>query len=358
VSDAITRRELGRATLARQLLLRRESIDVGAALERLAGMQAQEPRPPFIGLWSRIDGFEPALLADAIRSGAVVRGPLWRGTLHAVSAADWSTFRGAAQPAMTAAQRMIAPRVGDTDLDGLERLARRLFETGARSASELRSALGDAYPDADARALAYSVRMTLPLVMVPTDDRWGFPRDPRLRIAEPGDGGGAEALVRRYLAAYGPATVADAQEWSGVGGLGATFERLRGELVVLADERGREHFDLPDAPRPAADVPAPVRFLPEFDSLLLAHADRTRVIADEHRPRLTTKNLRVNAIALADGEACATWSLVGRGRSATLTIAPFGRLRAALRRELEREGESLVRAIEPDATSVAVAWAP
>ncbi|MGH2851587.1 MAG: winged helix DNA-binding domain-containing protein [Solirubrobacteraceae bacterium] len=357
MSDAITRRELGRATLARQLLLERGSIDVGAAVERLAGMQAQEPRPPFIGLWSRIDGFEPVQLADAIRSGAVVRGPLWRGTLHAVSAADWSSFRGAAQPAMRAAQRMIAPRVGDTDLDRLERLVRQLFGKGALSASELRSALGDAYPDADARALAYIVRMTLPLVMVPTDDRWGFPRDPRLRIAEPGDGDGPEGLVRRYLAAFGPATVADAQEWSGVGGLGATFEGLRGELVVLADARGRELFDLPDAPRPAGDVPAPVRFLPEFDSLLLAHADRTRIIADEHRPRLTTKNLRVNAIAIAYGEACATWSLASRGRSSTLTIAPFGRLSAALRRELEREGEGLVRTIEPDATSVAIAWA-
>jgi hypothetical protein len=356
VSDTLTRRELGRATLARQLLLERESVDVSTAVERLAGMQAQEPRPPFIGLWSRIAGFEPSLLAEAIRSGAIVRGPLWRGTLHAVSAADWSTFRGPAQPAMRAAQRMIAARVADADLDKLQRVARRLFGNGALSASELRSALAEAYPDADARALAYTVRMMLPLVMVPTDDRWGFPRDPRLRIAEPGSGGGPQALVRRYLAAYGPATVADAQEWSGVGGLAAAFERLRDELVVLADERGRELFDLPDAPRPPADVAAPVRFLPEFDSLLLAHADRRRVIADEHRPRLTTKNLRVNAIALADGEACATWLLASRGRRATLTITPFGRLRAPLRRELEREGDALVRAIEPDATSVAVAW--
>jgi DNA glycosylase AlkZ-like len=356
VSDAITRRELGRATLARQLLLEREPIDVSGAVERLAGMQAQEPRPPFIGLWSRLADFEPAALLAAIRSGEIVRGPLWRGTLHAVSAADWSIFRGPAQPATRAATRVIADRAGDTDLGELERVARGLFRAGPLSAPELRAAIADTYPDADVRALAYIVRMLLPLVMVPTGDRWGFPRDPRLRIAEPGESGSDDAVVRRYLAAYGPATVADAREWSGIAGLGAAFERLRGELVVLTDERGRELFDLPDAPRPAADVAAPVRFLPEFDSLMLAHADRARVIADEHRPRLTTNNLRVNAIALVDGEASATWSLARRGRSATLTIAPFARLPAAARRELEREGDALVRAIEPDAASVAIAW--
>jgi hypothetical protein len=356
VSDVLTRRELGRATLARQLLLERAPIGVVAAVERLAGMQAQEPRPPFIGLWSRLEAFDPADLFEAISSGAIVRGPLWRGTLHAVSAADWSLLRGPAQPAMRAAQRMIAARTAGADLDELVQLARRLLDGRAMSASELRSALAVEYPDADVRALAYTVRMTLPMVMVPTEDRWGFPRDPQLRIAEPHAADDAEPLIRRYLAGYGPASVADAQAWSGVGGLGATFERLRESLVVFVDERGRELFDLPDAPRPGADVPAPVRLLPEFDSLMLAHADRTRVIADEHRPRLTTKNLRVNAIALADGEACATWSLARRGRRATLTFNPFGRCSASLRRELEREGEALALAIEPDAASVEVAF--
>ena len=141
-------------------------------------------------------------------------------------------------------------------------------------------------------------------------------------------------LVRRYLAAFGPASVADAQEWSGVRGLGPAFEALGDELVRLRDEAGRELFDLPDAPRPPQDAPAPARLLPEFDSLVLGHADRGRIIAPEHRPLLITKNLRIPATFLVDGEVAGTWSVTRRARSATLELVPFGRLAAAARAAL------------------------
>jgi hypothetical protein len=183
--------------------------------------------------------------------------------------------------------------------------------------------------------------------MVPTDDRWGFSRDSRLRLADPGNASeDARELVRRYLAAYGPASVADAQAWSGLVGLGPTFEKLRAELATFSDERGRELFDLPDSPRPDAGEPAPARYLPEFDNLVLAHADRSRLIADEHRRHLTTKNLRVHATALFDGEVCATWSVKRSAKAATLELIPFRRLPAKARRALEAEGLALLEANE------------
>jgi len=341
----VTRRELGRATLARQLLLERAPLGAVEAIEALAGMQAQEPRPPFVGLWSRIRGFEPARLLDALRTGAVLRAPLLRGTLHLVSAADFSVLRGSCQPALDLAARVLRDRAAGADLHAVTALARTALEERPRTSAQLRELMAAGFPGSDARALAYLARMRVPLALVPTEDEWGFPRDPALALAPAGPGD-ATTLVRRYLAAFGPASVADAQEWSGVRGLGAAFEALGEELIRLRDDAGRELYDLPDAPRPPADATAPVRLLPEFDNLVLGHADRGRLIAPEHRPLLITKNLRVPATFLVDGEVAGTWSLTRRTRRATLELAAFGRLAAAARRELEREGELLLGAIE------------
>ena len=163
-----------------------------------------------------------------------------------------------------------------------------------------------------------------------------------------------EALVRRYLGAFGPASVADVQAWSGVGSMKGVLDAMRDELEVFADERGRELFDLPEAPRPGADAPAPVRLLPEFDNLVLAHDDRTRVIADEHRPRVTTKNLRVRATFLVDGFVAGTWTIEVKRRVATLRLEPFGALRKRAAAALRDEGERLARFVEPEAKSCAV----
>jgi hypothetical protein len=346
----IGRRELGRATLARQLLLERADIGVGEAIGALAGMQAQEPRPPFVGLWTRLGGFEPETLLAALRSGEVVRGPLFRATLHLVRASDWATFRPAAQPALTRALRGLGKRADGIDLDAVADTARALLEEAPRTAAELRALLHAAHPAHEDRALAYAARTAVPLTIVATGDRYGYPRDPQFALAEPRPPlGSAEDLVLRYLAALGPATVADAQEWSGVSGLAPVFEALRERLVTFTDERGRECFDLPGAPRPDPATAAPARYLPEFDNLMLGHADRTRLIADEHRRHLTTKNLRVNAIVLHDGEACATWSVKRAGKAATLELSPFRPLAKPALAELEAEAMDLLKAFEPTA---------
>lgn len=345
----MTRRELGRATLARQLLLERSPLGAVAAIEALAGMQAQEPRPPFIGLWSRIRGFEPATLRDALRSGAVLRAPLLRGTLHLVSAEDFRLLRGACQPALDLAARVLRERAAGADLDAVCALARTALEERPRTSAQMRELMAAHFPGSDPRALAYLARMQVPLALVPSEDEWGFPRDPALALAAAAPGE-ATALVRRYLAAFGPASVADAQEWSGVRGLAPAFEALGEELVRLTDETGRELFDLPDALRPPADTPAPARLLPEFDNLVLGHADRSRFIAPEHRPLLITKNLRVPATFLVDGEVAGTWSLTRRARSATIELVPFARLAAGARRELEQEALALLAALEPGRT--------
>jgi hypothetical protein len=319
-------------------------------------MQAQEPRPPFVGLWSRLRDFRADELLGALRAGAVLRGPLFRATLHLVTEADWSVFRAPCQPALSRALRVLGTRAQTLDLERLAEVSRGLLGERPRTAGELRALLHEAFPDEDQRALGYAVRTNLQLVMVATEDRWGFPRDAQLRLAEatnasedPGE------LVRRYLAAYGPASVADAQEWSGLVGLAPTFEALRPALARFSDERGRELFDLPDAPRPGAEEPAPARYLPEFDSLVLAHADRSRLIADEHRRYLTTKNLRVNATALYDGEVCATWTVKRTARAATLEITPFRSLSSAARRALEIEGLALLEANEAEGATQRVA---
>ncbi len=323
-------------------------------------MQAQEPRPPFIGLWSRLEAFQHDELIAAVRSGALVRGPLFRATLHLVTAADWSLFRPVCQPALARAARVLSDRVDTLDLDALRSAVQALLSERPRTAAELRALLHEQFPQHDARALGYAARTHVPLVMVPTDDRFGFPRDPLLRLAQPQQqSAGASELVRRYLTAYGPATVADAQQWSGLAGLAPTFEALRPELANFTDERGRELFDLPQAPRPGADTPAPVRFLPEFDSLVLAHADRSRLIAEEHRRHLVTKNLRVKATVLNDGEVCATWSVKRSARTATLEVSPFAAVTASAWHDLEAEGLALLKANEsPAATLRVVAVAP
>jgi hypothetical protein len=313
-------------------------------------MQAQEPRPPFVGLWSRVADFTPSQLLEPLRSGALVRGPLFRATLHLVRAEDWATFRPPIAPMLNRALSVLGERGTGIDIEAVGASARGLLAQAPRTSAQLRELLHAAHPEHDARALGYAVRTAVPLRMVATEDPLGFPRDAQLALAEPEPPLGTPAdLVLRYLAAFGPASVADAQEWSGLRGLAAVFAALREQLVTFTDERGRELFDLPGSPRPPAEVPAPVRYVPDFDNLMLAHSDRTRVIADEHRRHLTTKNLRVNAIALHDGEACASWSVKRTTKLATLELAPFAKLPKAALAELEAEALALLAATEPAA---------
>ena len=360
--ETLTVRNLSRATLARQMLLARERVGVIEAIERLGGLQAQEPRPPFAGLWTRLEGFGTEDLRGALHARDVVRGTLMRATLHLASARDYAAFRPALQPVLTDAMRALGSRAKGLDLDAVLPAARELVAEEPRTFNELRALLSAAFPDVNERALGYSVRMNLPLVMVPSEDRFGFPRTARFTLADEWIGaptaGDAEGLALRYLAAFGPATAADLQTWSGLRGTAAVLDGLRERLAVFADERGRELFDLPDAPRPGGDVPAPPRLLPDFDSVLLAHADRSRVIADEHRPAVVTKNLRVKATFLVDGVVAGTWAAQRKGASAKLALSPFAKLRKRDATALAAEAEALLRFLEDDARTFDVRVGP
>jgi Winged helix DNA-binding domain len=329
-------------------------------VERLGGLQAQEPKPAFAALWSRLDGFTPEDLGGLLQARAVVRGTLMRGTLHLVSARDFCTFRGALQPVLDEGLRALGDRAEGLDVAAVLPVARTLLQDGPRTFTELRALLLEAFPDVNERALGFAVRMRLPLVVVPTDDLWSFRSPSRFTLAETwlgegnGEEGSSKALVRCHLAAFGPASTADVQSWSGLRGLGTVLDELRPELVVFRDARGRELFDLPDAPRPDEDVAAPARLLPEFDSLLLAHADRSRIVADEHRSALVTKNLRVRASFLLDGVIQGTWTVERARKAATVVLAPFAPLPRRAVTLLGEEALQMLRFLEPDATTLDV----
>ena len=351
-------RALNRATLARQLLLQREKLSAFAAVERLLGLQAQLARPPFIGLWSRLRDFEREALLEPLRTRRIVRATMMRGTLHLVTASDYLAFRSCLQPMLTAALRgVLRERAKALEVEQLTASARRFFDQEPRTFEELRERLRSEHPRGDERAMGYAVRMHLPLVQVPTDAAWGFPGTADFAVAESwlgqplADEPSPEALVRRYLAAFGPASVADAQTWSGLGALAEVFERLRPGLRTFSDERGKELFDLPKAPRPSEDTRAPARFLPEFDNLVLAHADRSRLISDADRPKIFYPNLAIPPTFLVDGIVSGTWKIVRKGKAATLSISPFGSLTKSSRAELLDEAERLVRFVEEEATS-------
>jgi hypothetical protein len=353
-ADTLTLRQLNRATLARQLLLAREGLSVADAVGRLAGLQAQEPKPPFLGLWTRLDAFRRDDLSRALRDRSLIRAALVRGTLHIATAEDYAALRPTLQPALADGMRALGDRAEGLDLDAVLAAARALLAERPRTFDELRASLLGRSPRVNDRALGFAVRMHLPLAMVPTTDRWTFPRNADFALADawlgrPLAGPSPEALVCSYLAAWGPATPADAGAWSGLKGLKSVAETMRTELRTFRDERGRDLFDLPDAPRPSGDVPAPPRFLPEFDNLVLAHADRTRVLADEYRSAVVTKNLRVKATFLLDGVVRGTWGVKRTRRAATLSLAPFAPLPADALTALAEEGEALLHFFEEDA---------
>jgi DNA glycosylase AlkZ-like len=330
-------RELGRATLARQLLLSRERLDVAEAVGRLCALQAQEPRPPFVALWSRLEGFEADALNDAVAAKTVVRGTLMRGTVHLARSEDFLRWQPALAPLGVAGLRkVVGYRAEGVDLDDVVDEVRAQFAGAeALSADEVRDALAKSRPSDDTRAIARLALYSLPLVRVPDGGRWGFTTkskftDSKHWLGKEPKRAERRDLIRSYLAAFGPATPRDAAQFLGGGDWQDAFD-------ALECERLGKYYDLPDAPRPGADVEAPVRFLPDFDSLLLAHADRSRVISDEHRKQLTTKNLRVRATVLVDGMVAGFWKL-DRKR---VVVEPARKLSKAESDAVDEEAERL-----------------
>ena len=334
------------------MLLRRRKLSAVGAIEHLVGMQAQAPSPPYFGLWTRLEGFRPDELARMIADRHAVRIALMRNTVHLVSARDCRALRPLMQPVLD--RTLYASRANRANLDGVDIEAlvaagRALLEERPRTAKELGELLQDQWPERDSASLARAIRHLVPLVQVPPRGVWGKSGPAAHTTAEAWLGGpldptpSLEEMVLRYLGAFGPATVKDVQTWSGLTRLGEVIERLRPRLLTFLDERGKELFDLPEASRPDPDTPAPPRFLPEFDNLILSHADRTRVIAEEYRKAIASKNGMVPAAFLVDGFVQGTWKTERSRDRATLEIEPFEPLARKSRDALTEEGERLIR---------------
>lgn len=356
-------RELNRATLARQILLEREGLSVPAAIERLVGMQAQLAPPPYVGLWTRLRDFHREDLARSIENREVIKATLMRATLHLFTTEDFVRFRATLQPMLTGAGSAVAKQHGgDFDVDRLLAAARSYIDEKPRTFADISEMVTELMPGHDVGALRYTVRTQLPLVQVPITSGWSYSSKPTFALAESWIGraispeDNLRELVFRYLAAFGPASVTDAQTWLGMK-LKDTFDKLRPELQIYRDEGRRELFDLPNLPLPDDDTPAPVRFLPEFDNLLLSHSKRNRVIADEHRSKVYLPALRVAATTLVDGFVSGTWKIEKSKNAATLVIEPFNKLTKKDRAALIEEGEQLIRFVEAEAASFEVRFA-
>jgi hypothetical protein len=330
--------------LERQMLLRRTKISPLAAIEQLVGMQAQSPLAPYVGLWSRVGGFEPDQLIRLMSTRRVVRLAIMRSTIHLMSARDCLALRPLFDEVLDRSLHSNW-RQGIEGLDAklLARAARKLVEQEPRTFAELGSLLAKKWPHNDAAALAMAARAWLPLVQVPPRGIWGAGGLAKHTTADHWIGrplakrSARTAMIKRYLGAYGPASVKDIQVWSGLTGLQDAVEQLRPTLRTFVDEQDRELFDLPDAPLPDAGVLAPARFLPEYDNLLLSHADRARVIADDDRARIFTKGA-----LLVDGFVAGTWKIERTRDSAVLLVEQFRRLRKEEKVEVAEEGARLL----------------
>lgn len=359
----LSTRALNRAVLDRQLLLRRASMTVTAAIEHLVGMQAQAPFPPYTGLWTRLADFQPDDLAQLLLDRSVVRIVLMRGTVHLVTAADCLALRPVLQAMLDRGlQHAFGKQLRGLDLTAVAAAGRHLVEEKPRGIAELGHLLVRRWPDHDRLALANVIRTALPLVQVPPRAVWGKSGQTTVTTAQTWLGRSLaadttpDAMVLRYFRAFGPATIADAQKWSGLTRLREVVERLRPGLRAFRDENGAELYDLADAPRPDPDTPAPVRFLPEFDNLLLSYADGNRIMAAADRPALFTINGIIRSAVLVDGLAQGVWKITttkqtATKRTATLEIEPFRRLSTTHRTAIETEGARLLAFAAAEADS-------
>ncbi len=330
------------------------------SIEHLVGMQAQVPLNPYIGLWSRLEKFAPDELGRLLVDRRVVRTVVMRATLHLVTADDCLLLRPLMQPVLDAElarHRDFGPPVAGIDLTPVLDFARSLLAERARTGTELRNAFAARFPDLDAPALAYACRSLLAFVQVPPRGVWGCTAQVasttaeawlgRPLIADPS----IDQVVLRYLGAFGPAIVADVSSWSRLTGMREVLERLRPRLRSFRDERGRELFDLPEAPRPDADTPAPPRFLPEYDNALLSHADRSRFTRDDWRGQPWTARI-IRGTVLHDGTFAGTWHIVrDRSSGAATLIVDHVALNRRAQDSLAAEARHLVRFHEADATS-------
>lgn len=350
-AKVLSDRALNRATLARQLLLERSWLATRHAVEHLVGLQGQAPLAPYVGLWTRLAGFAAEDLAAPLANGRLVRLTLLRGTVHLVTGDDAQALRPLVAPVLDRWWKSseFARALAGLDVDEVLAAGRELLDAeGPLTRPQLGAALAARWPDRDPTSLAYAVAGLVPAAQLPPRGIWGQSGPPTyVRLEEllgPAEAPATmEDLVLRYLAAFGPASVRDCQAWCGLTGLSSPFGQLASRLLSFRDERGVELFDLPDAPRPDAETPAPVRFLPEYDNVLLSHADRRRVIPTGQRVPLPPGNGATAGTVLVDGTWRATW----RRRGGQLTVVALGPLTDAEADEVTTEGRALLAFVAP-----------
>jgi hypothetical protein len=365
--DVLTDRALNRATLARQLLIERSSMDPGAAIEHLVGLQSQNPLDPYLALWSRIAAFDPHVVGSGLEARSLVRMVVMRGTIHLVTASDALGLRPLMQPVLDteiARHSELARFLVGVDLDPVLAFARQALADRPMTAGQLRAVLAEQFPALHPGALAYASRCRLALVQVPPRGVWGKTLQVTSTPVESwlgrplDDGVRIDDVLLRYVRAYGPATVADATAWSRLTGIREVFDRVRPRLRVWHDERGRELFDTPDAVLVDADTPAPVRFLPEYDNALLAYADRAR-FAPRDPADLTVTDGSHWATVLVDGRIRARWRIEhDRKASRVVVMVRHGRLTRRASAALAAEGRRVARFLHADAADVDVQLVP
>jgi hypothetical protein len=349
----LTLRQLNRTLLHRQMLLARQTIDPYSAVRRLGAMQSQLPNPPYLGLWARLDDFQRADLTALMESRRVVRAPWNRSTLHLVTDEDHQKFRPLIAPALVRGMKSFHGRNLDgLDLDALVSEAIPHLAEAPRSMGEVKDHLLKIYPDRMGEALNYAARTLIPLVQVPPGGTWGVGSMAKYALAEQWLGASGEAasladFFRHYLTGYGPASVMDFQVWTGLTGLQKPLAAHRDAFTVYRDEGGRELWDVPGGDIINGDAPAPVRLVPEYDNLVIAHQDRRRILADDDRKKVFLTAARVLGTVLVDGFVAGVWKLEKPTKKLLrVVVEPFGALSPSDRQAVADESERLARWVD------------
>lgn len=347
-------RALNRTLLARQHLLHRTTAAAEDLIEHLLGMQSQVPASPYPGLWSRLDGFDVGELGRLLTERRVVRLAMMRSTVHLVTARDALRLRPWLDPMLrrSFAGSQWAKGLAGADEAALTAEGRALLREKPRTPAQLRAALAPRFPAADPAALVNALRSWLPLVQLPPRGVWGAGGGTTYGLlhdwVEPAEEPAPTAeTVRRYLAAFGPAAPADLQKWSGLTGLKPAFAGL--DLRTYTTEDGRELYDLPEAQLADPEVSVTARLVADFDNVLLAHADRTRIVPEAYRSRVMTVNGIVRGTILVDGFVAGTWRFARAKGRAAVEVTHFAALPAADREALTADGLGLLAATDPGA---------
>jgi hypothetical protein len=331
------------------MLLTRVNLPVLDAIERLVGIQAQDPNAPYFSLWTRVKGFRPEDLSNLIQDKKVVRLALMRSTIHLVSSQDGMSLRPLVQTVQESVlKNSFGKYLNGLDIQAIAEAGRALVETKPLTFSELGKLLGKQWPNVESAALAAVVRTLVPLVQLPPRGIWGKSGQAVHTSAEAWIGTlpfsklTTEDLILRYLAAFGPATIRDIQVWSGLTRLNEKVEQLLPQLIIFHDGQGNELFDIPNAPRPDQNIPSPPRFLGGFDNILLSYADRKRIIDEAYRNIVFTKNGIIRPTILIDGFVSGIWKLQKEKGTVRLIIELFKKLPDEEHNVLMEEGTRLL----------------